>query len=265
MSDVSSWTGGSPPRSFGAPRKDLDETGSTNDDALRWAEDGAPEGALVVAEQQTAGRGRRGRTWLSEPGHSLLFSVVLRPPARALPLVSTAVGVGVCEGVRAATRLSVLVKWPNDLVVGDRKLAGILVESRSSAGDIVAVAGVGLNLSWPEDRPPPDIEDIATSLRQESERSGLDEIPSRAVVLERVVAGIERRYRQLVGGGGADVVTTAESLSSLVGRDVVLRLPTGEEERGMVTGLSVEGGLELSTASGQVTFTSAEIETVRRG
>src|SRR5688500_11798602 len=95
--------------SFGASLKLLSTTGSTNADALVWADDGAPEGALVAADQQMEGRGRRGRSWLSEPGKALLFSLVFRPPTQdSLALLSTAVGVGATEALRNLTRLSVL-------------------------------------------------------------------------------------------------------------------------------------------------------------
>jgi BirA family biotin operon repressor/biotin-[acetyl-CoA-carboxylase] ligase len=247
---------------FGSPRKVLTSTGSTNADALVWADRDAPEGALVVADQQTEGRGRQGRSWLSEPGTALLFSLVLRPPDGALPLVSTAVGVGACEALRRATRLTVHLKWPNDLLVGDRKLAGILVETRLlPERDAVAVAGLGLNVSQAE--LPAAVASRATSIAAEMERSGLDEPPSREALLGEMVSGIHRRYKQLVEGGVQDLVTTAESLSCLVGREVIVRIPAAEPVSGMVTGLAPDGGLELETAAGLKVLTAGEVETVR--
>jgi BirA family biotin operon repressor/biotin-[acetyl-CoA-carboxylase] ligase len=251
--------------SFGSPSKRLSTTGSTNEDALAWAEEGAPEGALVVADQQTKGRGRRGRSWLSEPGHSLLFSLVLRPATRSLPLLSTAIGVGACEALRSATRLSVMLKWPNDLVVGDRKLAGILIETRSSPGEnVIAAAGLGLNLSWPGDDPPQEIASSATSVAAETRRFALADPPIGDELLRFLIAGIERRYVQLAQGDPSDIVTTAESLSSLVGREVVVRLGGGEAATGMVTGLSRDGGLEVVTDGGQKVFVTGEVVSVRR-
>jgi BirA family transcriptional regulator, biotin operon repressor / biotin---[acetyl-CoA-carboxylase] ligase len=251
--------------SFGSPLRALEATGSTNADALMWADQGVQEGALLVADHQTEGRGRKGRAWLSEPGRALLFSIVLRPQVEHVPLLSTAVGVGACEAIRALTHLSVLLKWPNDLVIDDRKLAGILVESRFSAdAPPVAVVGMGINVSWDPAALPKEIADRATSIGTETARLGIGEAPSREAVLARVVSGIERRYRQLQGGDGVDIVTTAESLSSVVGREVVARLPGGEAVAGTVIGLADDGRLELETAFGYRVLSAGEVETVRR-
>lgn len=253
-------------RNFGASLRVLATTGSTNEDALAWADEGAPEGAVVVADQQTAGRGRRGRSWLSEPGEGLLFSIVFRPPTQdSLALLSTAVGVGAAEALRRVTRLSVLLKWPNDLVVDDRKLAGILVETKlGGPGGAVAVAGIGMNVSWDPRDMPSDISRLATSAAYEMERLGLEEPLPRESLLAALVEGIERRYAALVGGQRDDLVSTAESLSSLVGRDVVVRLPAGGDVHGLVTGLAPDGALEVETSEGLRVLNAGEVETVRR-
>ena len=250
---------------FGNPLRVLETTGSTNADALAWAEEGAPEGALVVADHQTEGRGRKGRTWLSEPGRALLFSIVLRPNPDRIGLLSTAVGVGACEAIRALTHLSILLKWPNDLVVEERKLAGILVESRFSADrDPIAIAGMGINVSWGRDAIPAEIAERATSIGTEVERMGLEDPPSRESLLAHVLAGIDRRYAQLQKGDVTDLVTTAQSLSSLIGREVVVRLPGNEAITGTVTGLAPDGRLELETNDGYEALDAGEVETVRR-
>ncbi len=139
---------------------------STNDVASRAAAHGAPDGTAVVSELQTAGRGRLGRTWYSPPGAGLYVSVVIRPDASPLPpLVSLAAGVALAEAVRACAHLPVDLKWPNDLVVGRRKLAGILAETSGAPTIDYVVLGFGINL-----RPaayPPDIADRATSIEAE--------------------------------------------------------------------------------------------------
>ena len=247
------------------PVRVLETTGSTNADALEWAEEGAPAGAVVVADHQAEGRGRKGRTWLSEPGRALLFSVVLRPKPDRVALLSTAVGVGACEAIRSLTHLSVLLKWPNDLVVEDRKLAGILVESRFSTGrEPIAIAGMGMNVSWGPDALPDEIAERATSIGIEVDRVGLDDPPSRESLLAHVLAGIDRRYAQLQKGDVTDLVTTAQSLSSLIGREVVVRLPGGDAITGTATGLDEDGRLELVTPDGHRALNAGEVETVRK-
>jgi BirA family biotin operon repressor/biotin-[acetyl-CoA-carboxylase] ligase len=127
---------------LGRPCRVFASVGSTQDEALAWARAGAPEGALVVADEQTAGRGRRGRLWLSPRRRSLYLSVVLRPrPAPALAgALSTALGLSVAEAVEFVHALPAKLKWPNDVVVEGRKLAGILVESSAGERGIEAVA-----------------------------------------------------------------------------------------------------------------------------
>jgi BirA family biotin operon repressor/biotin-[acetyl-CoA-carboxylase] ligase len=139
---------------------------STMDAAASLAHDGAPHGVVVVAEEQTSGRGRRGTYWASPPGAGLYFSFIARPRTSAVSLITLAAGVGVREGIAAATGLAPDLKWPNDLMVDTRKLAGILAEGLSIGTPTQAVIlGVGLNV-----RPaayPPDVAARATSLEGE--------------------------------------------------------------------------------------------------
>ena len=143
-------------------------TGSTNSDAMAAARDGAAEGLVVVADHQSAGRGRQARTWVAPPGGSLLLSVLLRPPARVAGAVTMAAAVAMAESVEQVAGVSPGLKWPNDLVVatddGDRKLAGILAEADWPAGSTVSagyrapaphdravvVVGIGVNVTWPQ-------------------------------------------------------------------------------------------------------------------
>lgn len=142
-------------------------TGSTNADAMALARDGAPEGIVVVADHQTAGRGRQARTWVAPPRGSLLLSVLLRPPAGVAGAVTMAAAVAMAEAIEQVAGVTAGLKWPNDLVVttddGDRKLAGILAEADWPAGSAISggyrapathdravvVVGVGLNVTWP--------------------------------------------------------------------------------------------------------------------
>jgi BirA family transcriptional regulator, biotin operon repressor / biotin---[acetyl-CoA-carboxylase] ligase len=147
----------------------LSSTTSTMDVASRLAHEGAPHGVVVGAEQQTAGRGRRGASWVSPPGAGLYFSFISRPSSGA-HLITLAAGVAVREGIETATGLAADLKWPNDLVIGKRKLAGILAEGLAiGSRDQVVIIGVGVNL-----RPaayPPDVATRATSLEGELARA----------------------------------------------------------------------------------------------
>src|SRR5680860_1413471 len=127
---------------WGRPLRFFEEIESTNSEALEWAEEGAPEGAAVVADHQSAGRGRLGRTWLSEPGAVLPLSVVLRPrlPPDRFGLLSAAAGVATAEAIAEVSGLSCRLKWPNDVTISGRQVAGILHESRVSTAGVPAIA-----------------------------------------------------------------------------------------------------------------------------
>ena len=164
---------------------------STMDLAAKLAEEGAAQGVVVAADEQTAGRGRRGATWASPPGAGLYFSFVARPSSSWLPLVTLAAGVGVRDGIQAATGLAAGLKWPNDLLVGKRKLAGILAEGLSigTTGQAVVI-GVGVNVlraSYP-----PDVAARATSIEDELGRA-----VDRETVLAQVLVALERRLDTL--------------------------------------------------------------------
>jgi BirA family biotin operon repressor/biotin-[acetyl-CoA-carboxylase] ligase len=130
----------------------LDEVDSTNRVALDDARAGAPDGLVVVADHQTAGRGRLGRTWVAPPGASLLVSVLLRPsvPVDRVHVVTMAAGVALVDAVRAVAGIDATLKWPNDVLVGDRKLAGMLTEADLGPDGAVraAVLGTGVNVNW---------------------------------------------------------------------------------------------------------------------
>jgi BirA family biotin operon repressor/biotin-[acetyl-CoA-carboxylase] ligase len=164
--------------------------GSTNDVAAPL-----PAGSVVVAEEQTAGRGRRGHTWFSPPGAGLYVSVVLMPggahvdPARATMLLTLAAGVALAEGTEAATGLPIDLKWPNDLLVSRRKLAGILAEANGAK----VVLGYGINVT--AGAFPPELRDRATSLESELGRP-ID----RDALLAETLDALARRYEDLLAG-----------------------------------------------------------------
>lgn len=149
--------------SFGAPHRHYRGTDSTNTRAKELAEAGAPHGTVITAAEQSAGRGRQGRTWTAPPEAALLYSAILRPLDERHLLLPVAVPLAVCEAAeQLEPKAQCLIKWPNDIWVDGRKLAGVLIEAKPQDG--WAVIGVGINLSVEQDRFPPELRDTAISL-----------------------------------------------------------------------------------------------------
>ena len=224
-------------------------TGSTNADLLARAAAGEPEGAVLAAEQQSAGRGRLGRAWVSPPRAALTFSVLLRPavPRAVLGWLPLLAGVAVAAAVRAVAGVDAEVKWPNDVLAGPAKLAGILAEA---AGDAVVV-GIGVNVSTgPADLPPPGPGALpATSLRL-SGSADLD----RERLLAEILAGLERRYRawSRVLGDAERSGLRAEYTGwcATLGRRVRVELPGGRLLNGLAAGVDPAGLLLVSVPPG---------------
>jgi len=148
---------------FGHPHRHFSRTDSTNSRARELAAAGAPHGTVVTASEQTAGRGRQGRTWTAPPNKALLYSAIVRPLEERHVMLPLAVPLAVCEAAEDLNpNLDCKVKWPNDIHVEGRKLAGVLIEARPQDG--WAVIGVGLNLAIPQEEFPTELQETATSL-----------------------------------------------------------------------------------------------------
>ena len=232
---------GASPHRFGDVRR-LGEIDSTNRYALDAARDGTPAGLVVVADHQSAGRGRLGRTWSAPSGSSLLMSVLLRPdvPAAQRHLVVLAAAVAMAEAVEGTTGVRAVLKWPNDLLVGNRKLAGILAE----AIDDAVVVGIGVNLDWPS--VPEELAEIATACNLEG---------GRPTTRELLLSAFLERYDERLGDLPAARVAYVERLDTL-GREVRV-----EQADGAVLGVAVDldesGRLLVRTESGEVQTISA--------
>lgn len=172
---------------LGGPVLAFRSVGSTQAIARQLAAAGAPEGTLVLADHQAAGRGQRGRPWVAPPGTALLFSLVLRPPLPPArwPALTITAAMAVTEAVNAASGVAARVKWPNDVLVGDRKLAGILAEG--VVGPICfVVLGIGVNVTQQAADWPPDLRDRAVSLAELGVPLGREALL--AAVLDRLAA-----------------------------------------------------------------------------
>lgn len=204
---------------------------STNDEARSLAQAGSPDGLIVLAERQTAGRGRRGAAWFSPDGESLAFSILLRPgePKALWPRLAIATGLAVAEALESF-QIEAGIKWPNDVWIGQRKVAGILVE----AGTDFVVVGIGLNVN--STGFPCEVAEIATSLRIEKSR-----IFSRAEVLAAVIRKFSMRRLQI--DRDFDILIDAvRQRCVLTGKRVSLMTPRGQQ-RGVVEGISAGGEL----------------------
>jgi BirA family biotin operon repressor/biotin-[acetyl-CoA-carboxylase] ligase len=216
----------------------LDSVDSTNDYVAREARLGAPEGLVVVADHQEAGRGRRGRRWSAPRGSSLLASILLRPtlPAGRLHLIGVVVSLSAADACRIVAGVDVGLKWPNDLVANGRKLGGVLVETEL-AGDQAraAVAGIGLNVWWPEGLPP-ELAEEATTLGQLT--AGTVRRPALLVAL---LESLEARYASLESRSGqAAQLDDYRGRCDTLGRAVRVELAGEGQGPASFTGIAVD-------------------------
>jgi BirA family biotin operon repressor/biotin-[acetyl-CoA-carboxylase] ligase len=219
----------------------IDVADSTNRVAMELAGNYAPHGTVVVADAQTAGRGRMGRRWVSPAGKNLYVSLLLRPsvPAVDAPRLSLVAGVALADAVEALG-VPASLKWPNDMYCGGRKAAGILSEMASDPDGVRhVVIGVGLNVNMEEADFPPELRGVATSLRIRAGR------PFRRVdVLARLLDAFGARYAEFIGGGFASIRDGWDRRDFLRGRRVLLRRHGGEGW-GTADGLDAVGALRF--------------------
>jgi BirA family transcriptional regulator, biotin operon repressor / biotin---[acetyl-CoA-carboxylase] ligase len=231
------------------------EVGSTNDVARAWAERGAPDGALVLAEHQTAGRGRSGRSWESPAGLGLWCSLVVRRHARVgtelLPLL---VGVGTARGLDAFVGAGLArIKWPNDLIVAERKLGGILCEASWQADHPVVIAGIGINVYHSPEDFPPELRASAISVAEAAVAPA-----GRIDLMDAILGGIRPLLARPADRLPAEVAAELERRDALRGRIVEASIGGGDPVTGTALGIAPDGALLLRSQSGA-------LRTVRSG
>lgn len=238
----------------------LERVTSTNDIAWREALMGASEGTVVLAEEQTAGRGRMGRIWHSAPGTGLLMSVILRPEvdAQQAHLITVMGAVAVAQALRKYLRVQARIRWPNDITIKDRKVAGVLVEGRTLATGSVFVIGIGVNVNAQAGDFPPELREAATSVAIE-----LGHPVARLDVAQWTLLTLERWYRDFRSGDYGRIATVWRQLSSTLGRRVAL-LENGREFKGTVLDLSLEEGLIVRLDEGVTRIVHASTATLRQ-
>lgn len=223
----------------------IESTTSTNDDLLKESRDGAPDGRVLIADQQLGGRGRVGRTWSSPAGVNLYMSVLLRPELEdvaALTPLALVAGLAVAESARATAGVDAQVKWPNDVLIKGRKVAGILMEAAEGrSGRPALVIGIGLNVNQPTF--PEELADIATSLTIETGRSF-----SRSLVAAGLLSRLHARVSQAFEDGIEPVLDEWTALSSTIGR----RVRPQDCPEGTALSVDTSGALVVRDDSGEV-------------
>jgi BirA family transcriptional regulator, biotin operon repressor / biotin---[acetyl-CoA-carboxylase] ligase len=232
---------------IGLPRAHWRLTDSTNERARELAARGAPHGTLVTADEQSAGRGRQGRTWTAPPRTAILMSLLLRDLDARQAVLPLAAAVAVCEACEEEARVSCELKWPNDVWIDRRKVAGILVEGRPQEGWVVL--GIGVNVDIPEDDFPPELRETATSLL----------IADGARPLEELLGVLVDALGRWLEAPAEDVLSAWRERDALKGQPI----GWGEDGSGVAAGIDDTGALLVDTDSGRVTLDAGEVHLVR--
>lgn len=227
----------------------LKETDSTNIQAKVLAAKGAAEGTVVIAESQTGGRGRRGRTWFSPAFRNIYASIILRPPLAPdqAPQITLMTAVAVARSLRQAAQLDAQIKWPNDILIKGRKIAGMLTEL-SADMDVVdyVVVGMGINVNIAASEMPADIQDIATSVQIANGQS-----QSRVALMQALLNTFEPCYNQLITEGFAPLMTQWRRMSDTIGQVVYVDV-LNNRYTGVVVDVDDRGVLVLRDTEGRL-------------
>ncbi|HEX8920889.1 MAG TPA: biotin--[acetyl-CoA-carboxylase] ligase [Pyrinomonadaceae bacterium] len=232
----------------------FDSLPSTNTEAQRQAMQGAPEGLCVMAREQTKGRGREGRVWLSPPDAGLYFSILLRPvrlAVRAWPLLTLISALAVRDALLDACELETDIKWPNDILVNERKLCGILAETIETETGRAVVIGIGINLN--ESAFPPELKAVATSVSSLTGKT-----PDTEALLQALIRALGKRYEQLQAANGEAEVIREWSRRSSYAHNRLVRVTLATETLiGWTRGLEPDGALRVETEEGEIRIVRA--------
>ncbi len=223
----------------------FDSVGSTMDEAFRLGMEGEPEGTVVCSEAQSKGRGRLGRVWVSPKSKGIYCSIILKPklPPTQMSQVTLMTAVALAEAVRNVTKIQPKIKWPNDLFIGPRKLAGILTELRAEVDQVkFVVVGIGININ----ATPSQLLDTATSLRIESQQS-----MNRIVVFQELLRSMEIWYNKILKGGFEEVLQYAREHSATLKKRVRVSDSNGYVE-GQAFEIDSDGALLIRQDSGKI-------------
>lgn len=231
---------------------------STNEYAMDMGMKGAREGFLVIAESQDKGKGRRGRSWESKRDAGLYFSTIARPvdiPVHMVPRLTLGVGVAVCMAIESICHVSPGIKWPNDILLNNKKICGILLEMES-IGDKVnfVIIGAGINVNHVRGDFPEDIKDTASSLR-----IFLKHPVSREKLLCRILENLERCYAAFIDNRFEDILDMWRSRSVTLGNDIKINTFAGDIVCGKAVDIASDGSLKVEKNGVMITVNSGEI------
>ncbi|MCH5585472.1 biotin--[acetyl-CoA-carboxylase] ligase [Shimazuella sp. AN120528] len=232
-------------------------TKSTQILAHQWARAGAPEGSLVIADEQKDGKGRLGRVWYSPPKTGVWMSLVLRPsiPIQQASHLTLLASVGVSMAIMNQTNLPIQIKWPNDLLLHGKKICGILTELRGDQDKIdYVVLGMGINVNQQAEHFPSELREVATSLAVEG-----NHILSRASLIAEVMKELECYYHLYLDQGFEPIRNKWESLSNLIGKKITAKTPQ-KEVVGVAESLSSDGSLLVRSGEELIKIYSADID-----
>jgi BirA family biotin operon repressor/biotin-[acetyl-CoA-carboxylase] ligase len=239
----------------------FDSVGSTNTEALNQAKQGANEGLCIVAKQQTQGRGRHGRTWLSEKDAGLYLSLVLRPRIenKFLPLITLMSAIAVYDALRKLYRLEPDIKWANDVHINGKKIGGILAEMGETKKGLAVIVGIGINLNSKNFSP--ELVEIATSIEEET-----NHLPNTEDLLQTLTHFLSEFYEQLKSDGGGEKIRREWTRRSTYafGKQVRVKL-SNETLTGTTCGIEESGALRVQTESGEIKIVQAgDVESLRQ-
>jgi BirA family biotin operon repressor/biotin-[acetyl-CoA-carboxylase] ligase len=228
---------------LGHPHRHYRRTDSTNERAKELALAGAPGGLVITADEQSAGRGRRGNAWFAPAGSCLLYSALVRHfAAEDSPLLPLAVPLAVCEAAERVAPVRCQVKWPNDVWIDERKVSGVLAEARPDEG--WAVIGVGLNVAIPDDEFPPELRDTAVSLLPTEAEGGLP--PGGSPGVRKTLAALNEALARWLEAGDDEVLSAYRARDALSGRDI-----SWDGGKGVVKEIDERGHLVVERPDGE--------------
>ena len=252
-----------PQKTLGQSLFVFEELPSTNTYALKLGKNTMPQGTVILADSQTVGRGRLQRSWFSPPGANIYGSVIFSftRPFQTMGWIPLMAGTALAEAIGDHTNLQLTLKWPNDILITERKVGGILCESfKRNSAETCVVIGFGINVNLSQATFPKDLQPIATSLQIQAQRP-LD----RHQLLSRMIVALEQGWEALLADGPPSCRLAYTARCSTLGSQIQAQFPDGREVKGVAQSIGEQGQLQIQTATSDLTEQSAKIVDIHSG